>query len=217
MSLKAIAQEMLHTTRFGCDIIRLTRPKPKKVRKGKKGIDEEEEEVFKQIFESHLNQPHKREDIPMDQVPYGPIQVRFCQGAQAPIDPTNAKQIAIALENSVRNIIAPYRTYLVNQVKNLLVGTGDEDTERILQYCEWIDALDGQFLQVNIIDVEGKPPQATMSLSAAWVCYVEEDEEKRAEEIARQLKGVFATTRTNRLSTLAQQLAKALDTPPVQG
>jgi len=211
MSLQNIAREMLHLTRFGCDIIRLTRPKPKKGRKGKKE-SEEDEEVFEAPFTSHLTQPHKREDIPADQIPYGPIQVRFCQGASSPIDHDAAKQISIALEKKVRDVIAPYRAELIDRVKKLIVDADINNTEKVLLYCEWIDAIDGQFLQVNIMETV-----ASMSLSAAWVCYFEETEEKRAEEIAAQLKGVFAPIRSSRLSTLAQNLAKALDAPPDQG
>lgn len=226
MPLKPIAQEMLDLTRFGCDIIRLTRPKKKKAKKK----TEEEDEVYEDPYKSHLSGAiHRQDDIPQDQEPYGPIQVRFCQGARTPIDYATAKQIAMVIEKKVRDIIDPYRTELINQIKGMLTQNSIDNAERITQLCEWIDEMDGEFLQVTIIDPQpgtnpvpgvpstpGRPGSATMQLSAGWVCHVDETEAKRADEIAAKLKDVFASIRNTRLTRLAQDLSKALDQKPIQ-
>lgn len=230
MPLKPIAQEMLDLTRFGCDIIRLTRPKKKKKGKVTKEDENGDDEVFDDPYKSHLTSTsHRQEEIPKDQEPYGPIQVRFCQGARSPIDYASAKQIANAIEAKVREVIAPYRAELVDRVKTMVTEQSLKNAEKIVQLCDWIDCLDEEFLQVNIVDPQpatnlapgipstpGRSGSATMALSSAWVCYVDETEAKRAEDIATKLKGVFASIRNTRLVTLAQNLAKALDQKPVQ-
>ena len=239
--LKPTAQEMLDLSRFGCEILRLTRPKKKDKKKGK---DEPEEEENDEPFQSHLDGGTftKQEEIPKDQVPYGPIQLRFCAGAHTPVDPASAEKIAVQLENQVRQALNPYRDELLGKVQELLNDPTIENTETIVQYCEWVDEMDKDFIQVSTSQgkpgvpgrpavparpgipatpatppVPAVPPSATLALYGGWCCYFPEDDDERVQEMAAKLKAIFAGLRDNRLKQLAAKLSQLLVQKPANG
>lgn len=172
MALSEITQKMMAVSRFGCDIIRLTR--------GKKGHEE----------------------------PYGPIQVRFCDGAMLPMaDLEKAGEMADFVAGKIADIVSPLCIEYKGRMRSILnEEVGPDQADELHELANWIDSMEQDSVMV-LTQGEG----CVVGLNGYWCCHVPEGRDREAKCIASALKDAMSIIRHERLSQLQLDLQDAID------
>ena len=152
----------------------------------------------------------KRKD---EEIPYGPYQVRFCDGASVTFDDQSVFDPVRRSRERLDSLIKNRRSYILNDIKEILSTPCQhitkEDIEQVQNLAKWYDALDNPII-VNEADGPRIKQRITVGLNPAWCYYLVADSPDQSLSVENKIRECISPLRDyvmgRQCSSLLEQL-----------
>lgn len=131
--------------------------------------------------------------------PYGPYQIRLCDGASVSFDEDECFDSVKKSEARLKKVIDKRRTDLLNDIKDILrvpsLLFAKDYIERVQELSKWYDALEDPILITQVAG-NNHDPRILVGLNPAWCYYVDEhSKEIELRETERRIRECMSPLR----------------------